>query len=59
METVALKLGNADVGLNVIAKGLCSESLTSRRVFNDVDLIYKLIFGQLISPPKLSRKINF
>lgn len=40
---MAFKLGNSDESLDVIAKKFGLEPLISRRLYNDVAFIYKLI----------------
>jgi hypothetical protein len=52
------KLNRVDVSLDTIALELGLEQLASRRLFNDVNFVYKLINGKLFSPEFLS-KINF
>jgi len=58
LRIIAFKLGKVDVGLNSIALELGLEPLTSKRLYNDVAFIYKLIY-RLLNCLEFLQKINF
>lgn len=47
-----------DVILDIIVVKFALESLTIRRLYNDIDFVHKLINGKLFCPEFL-KKINF
>jgi len=58
LRMMAYKLGRVDVSVDIIAMEFGLESLASRRLYNDIAFVHKLINGKLFCPESL-RKINF